>query len=228
MGPLKVYLPAFEGMQRLRTIVSEFRRALVLRWMVVATCKVLLALLELLPWVFLLSVITALRLVNLRVEHLFFPPVIATTIALQRAALFILANKVTCLPFLTNFKWIISKVMRLPSEVLPVMSIDTLGFIVFLVVGAPFSLEIVHIEICVPRHLMDQRCFNIVVWMRKWAVLLVFAILFCLRAKLGFVAFDMVQPLYFIVCIFALIILAIFNFTEIYIVVDLSSTPTLV
>jgi hypothetical protein len=98
-------------------------------------------------------------------ENLFFPAVVPTTIALQRASFLILADEVTCLPLLANLKGVILEEVRLAAEVLPVVRVNTLGLIVLCIVRAPLSLKIKHVELLGPGHFVDQGRFYILVGM---------------------------------------------------------------
>lgn len=51
--------------------------------------------------------------------------------------------------------------MRLPSEILPVVGVVTLGFVVFFIERAPFGFEIKHVKVIVFLHQMDDPSFNI-------------------------------------------------------------------
>jgi hypothetical protein len=226
--PLQVDLSTFERVQRLRAIVPEFGSALILCRVVIAARKVLLAFLQLLARVLLLGIVAALRLVDLGVEHLLLPAVVASAVALQGTSLLVFANEVAGLPLFANLKGIVSKVMGLSPEILPIVRVNALRLIMFLVVRAPLRLEVVHVEIGVPRHLVDQRSFDIIVRMRERAILLVFAVLLGLRAKLGFVAFDVVQTFHLVVRLLALVVLAVLLFAKVHTVVDLRCTPPLV
>lgn len=80
---------------------------------------------------------------------------VPTTVGLKGASLLILANKVTCLPLLANFKGVILEHVRLAAEILPVVCIDTLSLIVLCIVRAPLGLKVEHIEFLVSSHFVD-------------------------------------------------------------------------
>lgn len=65
--------------------------------------------------------------------------------------------------------------MWFAAEILPVVGVDTLRFVVLLVVGTPLGFEIKHVETLLSWHFVDQRSFYINFGVRKRAVLLVFA-----------------------------------------------------
>lgn len=96
------------------------------------------------------------------------------------------------LPLFTHFEGIVLKQIWFPPEVLPVMSINTLSFVVFLVVGTPFSFKIEHVEFLVACHFVNKWSFNVLICVRKAAELFVLAFLSALSAKLSFVLFNMV------------------------------------
>jgi hypothetical protein len=53
--------------------------------------------------------------------------------------------------------------VRLPSEVLPVVRVDALSFVVFVVEWAPLCLKVEHVELTVTRHFVDQWCLDVLV-----------------------------------------------------------------
>ncbi len=53
--------------------------------------------------------------------------------------------------------------MRLTSEVLPVVSVDALSFVVFVVEWAPLSLKVELVELTVTRHFVYQWCPNVLI-----------------------------------------------------------------
>jgi len=53
--------------------------------------------------------------------------------------------------------------VKLPSEVLPVVSVDALSFVVFVVEWAPLCLKVEHVELTVTRHFVDQWCLDVLV-----------------------------------------------------------------
>ena len=57
--------------------------------------------------------------------------------------------------------------MRFPSEVLPVVSVDALGFVVFVLEWAPLGLKVEHVELTVARHFVDQGCLDVLVAVGK-------------------------------------------------------------
>lgn len=80
-------------------------------------------------------------------EQLFFPTVRTATVTLHGTAILVLAYKITGLPLVTILIRVVVKQVRLASEVLPIVSVDTLCLIVLLIKRAPFCLKIVHIKV---------------------------------------------------------------------------------
>lgn len=153
---------------------------------------------------------------------------IPTTVALKRTSIFITTNKITCLPLFTHFKGIIGKIMRFTAKVLPVVRINALGFVVFLVIGTPFCLEVIHVEVVVFRHLMNKRCFNIKIWMGERTILLILTILFGFCTKLCFITFDMIKALNLVMCKGTILVLAVFCLTKVNRVRNYGWTTTLI
>ena len=89
---------------------------------------------------------TRFSFVYQRVKLLFLPSMTVLTL-LQSLATFIIAgNEGTTLPVIAEFDLIFKEVW-LPSKILKVMRIDTLCFVVIVVVGAPLSFKVEDIEI---------------------------------------------------------------------------------
>ena len=94
----------------------------------------------------------------------------------------------------------------LPSKVLPVVSIVTLSFVVFLVEGAPLCLEIEHVEVKVFLHEVDDACLDIAHGVSEGAVLAIFAVSKVFgesSAELCLVLLNMVESLNSVVGQFA-------------------------
>lgn len=90
-----------------------------------------------------------------------FPSVTVLTTCLIRAALDVLGDECSRLPVGASLLALILEDVRLSSEILPIMSVNTLCLVMFFVEWAPLRLEIEHIEIGVLFHLMDQSRFEI-------------------------------------------------------------------
>lgn len=112
-----------------------------------------------------LRTLALLAFVHLIVEwmvDLLFPSVTSGAVSLQRTSLVVLTDEATCLPILTEFSGIVIKQVGLATEVMPVVSIDTLSFVVGLDVWAPFCLKVVHEEVQITWHLMYQSCLDVI------------------------------------------------------------------
>jgi hypothetical protein len=83
------------------------------------------------------------------------------------ASFVVFGDECTWLPIVTSFVALIIENIGLSPEVLPVMSINTLSFVMLLVEWTPLSLEVKHIKIYVFFHLMDQSCFELFSTMRE-------------------------------------------------------------
>lgn len=89
--------------------------------------------------------------------------------------------------------------MRLPPEILSVVSIVALSFVMFLIEWTPFSLEVEHIEICIFLQKMDDPGLNIFHGMSKGAVFSILTLVDVfgeLCAELSLVLLDMVKSLH--------------------------------
>ena len=98
------------------------------------------------------------------------PSMRISTARLVGATLDILGNKCPWLPVIAYLVALVFVHVWFPSEVLPVMRIDTLGFVVLLVEGTPLRLEVEHVEVTVLLHLMNQSSFEVFGAMGKRAV----------------------------------------------------------
>ena len=149
---------------------------------------------------------TWLSLILEWMEFLFFPTVRHRTSSLKLAPLFIFSYKGTCLPARTNVPWIIFKYLRLSSEVLPVMSVLTHSLVVLLIIRAPFSLEVIQIEVRIFVHLMNKTSLDLPRRMSEWAELSIFTsikVLGVSGTETGLVFLYMVESFHSIVRIFA-------------------------
>lgn len=92
--------------------------------------------------------------------------------------------------------------MRFPSEILPIMSVDTLCFIMFVIQRTPFCLEIVHVKVGIPGHQVNQPSFYIQFSVRERTKVTIFAILrVFLGAVFCLILFYMIQSFNPVVCI---------------------------
>lgn len=109
-----------------------------------------------------LLVFTLLCLVVVRVILLFLPTVTLLTCCLKLTAFLVLANEGSSLPVLAKLLRVIVKKVWLPPEILPIVSVVTLGLVVIINERAPFSLEIEHVEVLIFCHHMDQPSFDVI------------------------------------------------------------------
>ena len=140
---------------------------------------------------------------------LLFPPVAIGATSLQRAPLVILSDESTRLPVGAGFSRIVENV-RLSSEVLPIVRVDTLGLVVLLIEGTPLSLEVEHPEVCVTFHGVNHSRAQALCRVGKGAVVAVLTlgdVLGVPRAVLGLVLFGMVDGLNAVVAQWALVAL---------------------
>jgi len=151
---------------------------------------------------FLAILITAwLRFIHQRVIFLFFPALTMWTAAHSLATLVVFCNESARRPRCTYLS-VVNKKVGFSPEILPVMSINTLGFIVVFVVGAPLCLKVEHVKVLVLVHLVDESGLEFFDTVRKAAVVAIFALtqLFGkLGAELCLVPFRMIKALYSIV-----------------------------
>jgi hypothetical protein len=195
---------------------------------VVPTLQVFRTLLQLLIRVLLLSVVAEDRLVDHRMENLFFPPVVLATERLQRTPFLILADKVAGLPRLTNLKWVVQEEMWLSTEVLPIVRVTALRLVVFGTEGTPLSLKVKHVELLAPRHLMNQWGLNVDLGMGKRTELFVFALVKRLRTKFSFIFLYMVEALDLVMSEFTRIIVALLVGAEVNAIVVQGGAPSLI
>lgn len=65
--------------------------------------------------------------------------------------------------------------MRFTAKILPVMCVNTLGFVMLLVVRTPLCFEVKHVEALLLGHFVDERGFYVRFGVREGAKLFVFA-----------------------------------------------------
>ena len=95
----------------------------------------------------LLSMLARIKLIVLRMILLLFPTVTLQASVLVWTAIFVVIDKLTRAPIRTLIFMVVVK-LRLSPEVLPVVRKDTLvSLVIVLVVGAPNSLEVKHVEV---------------------------------------------------------------------------------
>jgi hypothetical protein len=100
---------------------------------------------------------TLLGLVNEWMKLLLLPPMTEWTLFEALASLFIACDEGATLPVLAKFSFIAEKV-RFSSKVLKIVRVNALGFVVLMVVGAPFRFEKENVKVeirMVRQHVMD-------------------------------------------------------------------------
>lgn len=127
-----------------------------------------------------------------------FPTMAFKASSLKHTTFFIFADKGSSLPISAQLSGVIIKDVWFSSKVLPVMSIVTLSFVVFLIKRTPFSFKVKHIEVSIFLHEMNYPSFNVLNGVSEGTVLPVFTILKVFRelsAKLCFILLYMIQSL---------------------------------
>ena len=148
-----------------------------------------------------------LRLVEHRMVLLLLPAVAVWAARLQATPLMVLSYERARLPVGAGFSRVIENV-RLASEILPVVRIDALGFVVFLIEGTPLGLEVEHPEVRVTLHRVNHSRAQALRRVSKGAVVAVFAlgdVLRVPRAVLGLVLLWVVHGLNAVVAQWALV-----------------------
>ena len=82
------------------------------------------------------------------------------------------------MPIFAKLITFIAKKIRFAPKVLPIMSIDTLRFIVILVKWTPFSFEIEHEKVSIFFHFMNKPCLQLHRTMCKWTVISILALIY--------------------------------------------------
>ena len=142
--------------------------------------------------------ITGSGLVEQRMILLLFPAVTLRTGGLEWATFFVAANEGFWFPTFAGLVDVVVKIGGLSAEILPVVSVVTLGLVVLFVEWTPLCLKEEHIEIEVLLHEVDYPGFDISDRVSKGAILSIFAIdqVFGeLGAKLGFILFNVIESL---------------------------------
>ena len=146
----------------------------------------------------LLPVLARIQLVVVRVVLLLLPAVTVTAPVLIRTPVLVLVyerprSPIRALLFLVDIQ------LRFPSEILPVVREHTeVALVLALVVGAPDSLEVEHVEVAVLVELVDQLHADFALGMRERAVVAILALASALgvrRAELRFVLVRVVELL---------------------------------
>lgn len=125
----------------------------------------------------------------------------ARTECLERAPFVIVSNESSCLPVLAEVARVVIEELGLASEVLPVVSVDTLRLVVLTVLeGTPFCLEVEHVELLVTRVVMNQARFDLQLGVGERTELAVSALLDFAGTELGLVLLYVVETLNISVC----------------------------
>ena len=111
---------------------------------------------------------------------LLFPTMGELTRSLIEASIFILSNKSRWLPILANLITFITKNIRFAPKVLPIVSINTLWFIMIFVKWTPFSFEIEHVKVSIHFHFMNKPCLQLHCTMCKWTIISIFTLIYVL------------------------------------------------
>ena len=107
---------------------------------------------------------------------LLFPTVAILAASLVLTALMIFSYEGSWLPIRAYLHTIIIEYVWFTSEILPIMSIHTLCFVMFLVKWTPFSFEIKHPKVIIFLHVMNQSSFKLFSWMSKRTVVTIFTL----------------------------------------------------
>ena len=109
-----------------------------------------------------LFLLAGLHLVVEWVVELFLPAVGLVASRLVNASFLIFAYERPCLPVLAHFRVrVVGKDVRFSSEVLPIVRVIALRLVVLLVEWAPLCLEVVHVEVHIFLHKMDDSCLYV-------------------------------------------------------------------
>ena len=87
-----------------------------------------------------------LSLIDQRVKLLLLPSMTKRTLFKPLATLFVTSNKGAALPVLAKFR-LIPKEVRLSTEILKIMRVYTLRLVMLVVVRAPLSFKVKHVEV---------------------------------------------------------------------------------
>jgi hypothetical protein len=132
------------------------------------------------------------------VVFLLLPAVTLGTGGLEWTAFFIAPNEGLWLPAFAGLVDVVVEIGGFSAEVLPVVSVVTLGLVVLFVERTPLCLEEEHIEIEVLLHEVDDSGLDVSNGVSEGAVVSILAIdqVFGeLSAKFGLILFNMVEPL---------------------------------
>ena len=132
---------------------------------------------------------------------------------LQDASLIILANESSRLPVSTQLVGVIVEDIGFSSEVLPIVGIITLGLVVFLVLGTPLCLKVVHIEVCVFLEEPNNSGLNVFHRVCERAIVSILTVVYVsweLGTEFSFILFHMIQSFNSVMSQFTSILLRTF------------------
>jgi len=141
---------------------------------------------------------------------LFFPAMTVLATSHIFAAISILCDECASSPVLAEMLMIIAKHIWLSSKVLPVMTVHTLRLVVIIIERTELGLIVVHIEVCVLCHLMNDPLLQLLGAMGERAVVSILTlrqVLWILGAVLGLVLLWMVDTFHSVVAHVALVLL---------------------
>ena len=143
-----------------------------------------------------------LGLVEQRMVLLLLPAMAVRAAGHVLAALVVLGDEGARSPVPAILMAIVLEQSGLPPEVLPVVSIHALSLVVLLVVRAPLCFEVVHVEVWVPLHLLDEPDLQLFGAVSERAIFTVIAFVEMLRilgAELSLVLLWVVHAFYAVV-----------------------------
>ena len=119
---------------------------------------------------------TRLCLIHHRMIILLLPTMTVFTTSHVLTTISIMCNESSSPPILAKMFMIILKDIRLSPKILPIMTINTLWFIVFFVKWTKLSFIVIHIEICVFCHLMNDTFFQFFCAVGEGTIISIFAL----------------------------------------------------
>lgn len=174
---------------------------------------------------------TWLGLVAQRMILLFFPAMTVLACTLKLASFVIPSNEVLSLPIFTQNEWIIVKNVRFSSEILPIMSIITLGFVMFIKVRTPLSFKVIEIIVHVFFHFVQKSGLHFFFGMSKWTIVKIFTFFKSFGIKIAIlclILFNVIVSFHFIVWLSAFILLrtlvCFFVRTQFWVIVPICSS----
>lgn len=130
---------------------------------------------------------------------LFFPTMTMLTFELIWTAIFVASYKLAWTPILALIFWIKIQ-LGLPSEILPVMRIDTRISDMFgLIVRAPYRLKVEHVEVKIFLELINQLYWYLRFWVCKWTIIPIFTLtctIYVRRTEFRFILIRVIELFY--------------------------------